>query len=124
MQNISFHAPDGSNRATFVAERADTPALRESGLMNRTELATDRAMIFSFDHTAKQYFWMKDTFIPLDILFIREDGTVESIAADLQPCTKDPCPMASSNEPIRYVVEIFGGEAKKRGIVPGDTLVQ
>jgi uncharacterized membrane protein (UPF0127 family) len=124
MPRISFHGQDGALRATYVAEQATDQVSWERGLMGRTSLATDRAMIFIFPDDTVRYFWMKDTLIALDIIFVRADGSIESIAANEKPCVSDPCPTVRSSGPVRYVVEIAGGEAERRGIRAGDALVQ
>ncbi len=124
MPRISFQGPDGTPRATYLAEYAADEASWERGLMGRTTMPADRAMLFVFPADAPRSFWMKDTLVALDIIFIRADGTVESIAPNVQPCVAEPCPVIRSKGPIRYVVEVVGNEAGRRGIGIGDVLVQ
>ncbi len=103
----------------FVVEVAETGAEQAKGLMFRTEMPSDKGMIFPFAEDRVASFWMKNTVIPLDIIFIRRDGTIESIAADTTPYSLDP---VRSNEPIATVLEIAAGRAAELGIVPGDTV--
>ncbi len=101
----------------FMVELAKTTAEQARGLMFRTELAGDRGMIFPFTETRMASFWMKNTVIPLDIIFVRSDGTIESIAANTTPYSLDPVP---SGEPVSAVLELAGGRAAELGITPGD----
>jgi hypothetical protein len=101
----------------FQVEIADNDAERARGLMFRTSLAADRGMLFIFPEPAEQSFWMKNTLIPLDIIFIGADGRVLNIARQAAPKTLDP--RRSAGE-ARFVLELRGGEAARRGIAPGD----
>jgi uncharacterized protein len=101
----------------FQAEVAADPASQEKGLMFRKSLAPDAGMLFDF-HTADfQTFWMKNTVIPLDMIFIRADGTISSIAPNATPYSETPIP---SYDPVRAVLEINGGRAAQLGIEPGE----
>jgi uncharacterized membrane protein (UPF0127 family) len=101
----------------FQVEIADTDDAREIGLMNRHTLAPDRGMLFEFDMTGRQSFWMKDTLIPLDIIFIAPDGKIDSIAANARPLSLDA---VMSKHGANGVLEIQGGLAKRLGVKPGD----
>lgn len=90
--------------------------------MGRTSLPSGTGMLFVFPEEAPRTFWMKNTLIPLDMLFISGDGHINSIAHDVRPCTGDPCPFRESAQDSRYVLEIAGGEADQRGIATGDVL--
>ena len=103
----------------FVVEVAVTGAEQAQGLMFRTRLAPDKGMIFPFPEDRVASFWMKNTVIPLDIIFIRRDGTIESIAANTTPYSLDP---VRSNEPVATVLEIAAGRAAELGLAPGDTV--
>jgi len=97
-------------------EVAATPAERERGLMYRTSLAEGRGMLFVFDADGNQSFWMKNTLIPLDLLFIARDGTVVGIHANATPqSTAD----IAVGMPSRYVLEVPGGWAARHGISAG-----
>ncbi|MGB5484492.1 DUF192 domain-containing protein [Parasphingorhabdus sp.] len=101
----------------FVVEVAESGDQQAQGLMFRTRLPSDKGMIFPFAEDRVASFWMKNTVIPLDIIFIRRDGTIESIAADTIPYSLDP---VRSNEPVATVLEIAAGQAAALGIEPGD----
>lgn len=103
----------------FVVELAASGAEQAQGLMFRTHLAPDKGMIFPFPEDRVASFWMKNTVIPLDIIFIRRDGTIESIAANTIPYSLAP---VRSNEPVATVLEIAAGRAAELGIGPGDTV--
>ena len=102
---------------SFKMEVAADDASRETGLMHRTHLAKDAGMLFDFQKPVMTAFWMKDTPLPLDMLFVRADGTISTVAANAVPFSTAEI---SSAEPIRAVIEINGGLARTLGIVPGD----
>jgi uncharacterized membrane protein (UPF0127 family) len=101
----------------FHMEVAADAASRARGLMHRTHLAPNAGMFFDFGTNVMTAFWMKDTPLPLDMLFVRSDGTISTIAANAVPFSTAEI---ESAEPIRAVIEINGGAAKKLGIAPGD----
>ena len=103
----------------FTVEIAATSAQQARGLMFRTELKDDRGMIFQFPEARMASFWMKNTVIPLDIIFIRADGKIENIAANTTPYSTDP---VESTAPVTAVLELRGGLAAERGIQAGDTV--
>jgi uncharacterized membrane protein (UPF0127 family) len=100
----------------FTVEVAATPDQQERGLMFRHSLAGDRGMIFPYDPPQEVGFWMKNTLIPLDIIYIRANGTIARIA-NAQAMDITPLP---SGEPVALVLEIRGGRAAELGIKPGD----
>jgi hypothetical protein len=100
----------------FVVEVARTAEQQERGLMFRRTLAPDRGMIFPYDPPQEVAFWMKNTLIPLDIVYIRADGTIARIV-HAQSMDLTPLP---SGEPIALVLEIRGGRAAELGIAEGD----
>jgi uncharacterized protein len=102
---------------TFRMEVAADNSSRELGLMHRTHLAKNAGMLFDFQSAVMASFWMKDTPLPLDMLFVRRDGTISTIAANAVP---NSTAAIFSAEPIRAVIEINGGLAKALGIEPGD----
>ncbi len=94
----------------------------KTGLMNRTWLDADEGMLFVFPVEGLTTFWMRYTKIPLDIIFVRDDGSINKIVEDAQPCTADPCELFYSEIPVRYVLEVNSGFAKKYGIAVGDRI--
>ena len=100
----------------FTVEVARTPEEQAQGLMNREALAPDRGMIFPYERPAPQSFWMKNTLIPLDMIFVRADGTVARIEANTAPLSLDP---VASGEPVGAVLELAGGRAAELGITAG-----
>lgn len=109
----------GEARHVFRVEIASTPAERERGLMFRRELAADAGMLFDFQRPQPVSFWMKNTLIPLDMLFVAADGRIVNIAERAVPGSLRPI---SSAEPVRAVLEVNGGTAHRLGIAPGDRL--
>jgi uncharacterized membrane protein (UPF0127 family) len=102
----------------FQVEVADTPRKREVGLQYRRELADDRGMIFLFPSESQQTFWMKNTPLPLDMIFINRDRKIVGIVEKTVPFSLDP---RSVTAPSQYVLEINGGLARRYGIQAGDT---
>lgn len=104
-------------KVAFTVEMATTPAEREKGLMYRTELAPDAGMLFDFGVDQPVAMWMKNTYIPLDMLFIRSDGRVASIATNTVPLS---LATIESGVPVKAVLELPAGTVKARGIAVGD----
>ena len=118
----------GTTNATLVTasgshdlniEIAANEEERRVGLMNRSSMPADHGMLFVFDKTQPVAFWMKNTLIPLDMLFIDESGTVKSIKTNATPLSLTPIP---SGEPVRYVLELNGGAAARYDAKIGDRL--
>jgi uncharacterized membrane protein (UPF0127 family) len=107
-------------RARFQVEIAATPAEQKRGLMFRESLAPDRGMLFTYAKPQPAAFWMKNTLIPLDIIYIAPNGRVLSIARNARP--HDETPIASGGM-ILGVLEIAGGRAAQLGVLPGDRVV-
>jgi uncharacterized membrane protein (UPF0127 family) len=110
----------GKGRARFQVEIAATPAEQKRGLMFRPSLAPDRGMLFTYAKPQPAAFWMKNTLIPLDILYIAPNGRVLSIARNARP--HDETPIASGGM-VLGVLEIAGGRAAQLGILPGDKVL-
>jgi uncharacterized membrane protein (UPF0127 family) len=104
-------------RPAVTVELARTDAERAKGLMHRRELAPDAGMLFLFDETAEHAFWMKNTLIPLDMIFIGDDGRVTGIVGRAVP---GDLRARSAGGPSRYVLEVNGGWADAHGVAPGD----
>ncbi|WP_420565478.1 DUF192 domain-containing protein [Thalassobaculum sp.] len=101
---------------TFQVEIAGTPEERARGLMFRTELAEDRGMLFIFPRRERIAMWMRNTEIPLDMLFISDDGRVTQIHERAVPHSEA---VISSRRRVRYVLELPGGTAERLGLGPG-----
>ncbi len=101
----------------FAVEMATTGQERETGLMYRKELAEGRGMLFDFSPPQQVSMWMKNTFIPLDMIFIRADGRILRIAENTEPQSEKIIP---SGGLTKGVLEVIGGTARKYGIEPGD----
>ena len=112
--------PDG----TIVhAEVADTEAARQRGLMFRETLARASGMLFVFDRPGSYAFWMKNTLIPLDLVWLDGTGRVVSLAVDVPPCKADPCPSYPPGAEARYVLEVASGFTTNRHLQIGDRLM-
>ena len=101
----------------FAVEMAVTPEEQSKGLMFRKELPEGQGMLFDFRRDQEATFWMKNTYVPLDMIFIRADGRIHRIAANTTPLSEA---LVSSGGPVRAVLEVVAGTAKKLGIAPGD----
>ena len=103
-------------------ELALDDAARMRGLMFREHMAPKHGMLFVFERETPQAFWMKNTKIPLDMLYFDHSGKLVAMHEQVQPCTADPCPAYPSNAPALYVLELNGGEAAKLGVKLGEEL--
>ena len=108
--------PEGRSEARVQVELAKTEPERQRGLMNRPHLDENAGMLFLFEDEEEQGFWMKNTLIPLDMIFVRADMTVAGVVENAEPLTLDN---RSVGTPSRYVVEVNGGWARARGITEG-----
>ena len=106
------HAP-----VTVSVEIANTPATREQGLMYRTDLGADAGMLFLFPHDEDLRFWMKNTPLPLDMVFIDASRAIVGIVADTRPFSTQGLGVG---KPSRYVLEVHAGFCAKHGIAAGD----
>jgi hypothetical protein len=107
----------GDERIEFTVEVADTPEAQARGLMFRTELGDFEGMIFPYAGTTAQSFWMKNTPLPLDIIFVGPDRRISNIAAMTEPYSLES---VYSVGPVLGVLELRGGRAAELGIEPGD----
>ncbi|OGJ56925.1 hypothetical protein A2635_04050 [Candidatus Peribacteria bacterium RIFCSPHIGHO2_01_FULL_51_9] len=108
----------GPNQEVRVqVEVADEPAERARGLMFREDLPEGHGMLFVFDEPAAQSFWMKNTRIPLDIIFFDAEGLFVSLAT-MEPCTADPCPLFHSQDVAKYALEVPAGFLEQYRIDP------
>lgn len=98
-------------------EIANTQALRERGLMHRTQLENNQGMLFMHRDQAIRRIWMKNTLIALDVLFLSSDGKIVSMLRNLQPCKQDPCQIYSSAIKAQYMLEVNAGFIDKHQII-------
>jgi uncharacterized membrane protein (UPF0127 family) len=115
LQTVEIASKNGVH--AFSVEMAENDADRAKGLMYRKELPEGKGMLFDFKRDQEVSFWMQNTYIPLDMLFIRGDGTILRIAENTEPLSTKLIP---SGGPVRAVLEVIGGSARKFGIAPGD----
>ena len=110
----------GGKRHFFTVELAITPEQRERGLMYRKMMADDRGMLFDFGEPRQVMMWMKNTELPLDMLFADEDGRITRIAERAVPFSET---IVDSRGAVKFVLELNAGMASELGIRPGDRLV-
>jgi hypothetical protein len=110
---LAFVGPAGDTLRTIDIEIADTPSERKTGLMRRRSLGYNRGMLFIFDSVEKGSMWMKNTPLPLDIVFVAPDSQVINIARRTTPLSTDPIEPAA---PRKYVVEVRAGFASRYGL--------
>ena len=111
--------PSGS---VYRVELAKTPEDQAQGLMYRESLREKSGMLFLFPANEVHRFWMKNTMIPLDMIWMDPTGKVLFVSANTPPCKADPCPDYGPNEPASSVLEIEGGKAAKEAVKPGAVL--
>lgn len=104
-------------------ERAESLAHQAKGLMNREKLDENSGMLFVFSNETKRIFWMKNTYIPLDLIFISKDKKIVEIKEDLEPCRVDNCPSYTSETKAQYVLEVNAGFVQKNQIQIGEEVV-
>ena len=114
---LVLHSATGDH--AFNVEVVDTPESRAKGLMFREELADDAGMLFDFKQEREVSFWMSNTLIPLDMIFVGADGVVKTIHVNARPQDLTSIP---SQVPVQFVLEIPGGRTEELGIKPGDTM--
>ncbi len=115
LEPLSIATRAGPQR--FEVEVARNDADRAQGLMFRRSLAADRGMLFDFGHSEAVSMWMQNTYISLDMIFIRPDGTVAHVAERTEPLSQR---IISSGEPVNAVLEVAAGTVQRLGIKPGD----
>jgi uncharacterized membrane protein (UPF0127 family) len=117
LEQVPLTIASGKKTHRFTVELARTEEEQATGLMNRSSLAPDRGMVFPFDPPRDASFWMKNTLIPLDMIFVRADGTIANIEANTVPLSLEP---VYSDGPVAAVLEIAGGRSAELGINAGD----
>lgn len=108
--------------AVYRLELARTPEEQQQGLMFRESLPDGTGMLFQFDSDSAHHFWMKNTMISLDMVWLDASGKVLFVSADTPPCRADPCPSYGPDGPARNVLEIAGGMARREQIEVGAAL--
>jgi len=116
---IKIYLPNGKS---VTAELAATDEERQRGLMFREKLLPDQGMLFVFEEEGLYSFWMKNTLISLDMLWINKDRMIVHIARNVPPCKEDPCPSYSPERPGLYVLELGAGAADRLGLKLFDRL--
>ena len=111
--------PDGT---TITLELAITPDEIQQGLMFRTALPETRGMLFLFESVHVPSFWMKNTLIPLDMVFLSPEGVIVDVVHDARPCKEDPCPQYVPTGEALAVLELASGAAARHGLVAGARL--
>jgi len=109
-------------KTCFDVEIADTAYKQEIGLMNRESLGRNRGMLFVFGAEDKHKFWMKNTLIPLDIIWIGGNSKIIFMQKNAQPCKIDPCEIFGPDENAKYILEINGGLAENIELEIGDEI--
>jgi len=115
---ITLVVETGRGERSFTIEVADTDQERSAGLMFRRNMADDHGMLFVFEQTRRVAFWMKNTPMPLDLVFIGDNGRVEAILPG-EPFSTAPI---APDAPVRFVLELRAGTAQKAGMSNGDTV--
>jgi uncharacterized membrane protein (UPF0127 family) len=116
---VAIHSASGDHQVKVeVVTRSDEMA---RGLMYRRSLGKESGMLFIFGREEPQGFWMKNTLIPLDMIFISRDLVIVDITT-MQPCITDPCPDYTSRQPAQYVLEVNAGYCRSRNIIIGDKI--
>jgi len=110
------------NDIPLQVELAETAAERQRGLMWCTHLPDDHGMLFIQPEAAPAAFWMKNTYIPLDILYFDSDGQLIELFTNVPPCTTPECPIYASKTAVKYILEINAGSAQRLGLQPGAKL--
>jgi uncharacterized membrane protein (UPF0127 family) len=106
----------------FIVEVVETPEKQALGLMFRDSIPDDHGMLFIFPVEGMRSFWMKNTRIPLDIIYFDAGLKLVSVAEDARPCRTQRCPSYPSEGPAKYVLELNSGKAAELGLEPGDIL--
>jgi uncharacterized membrane protein (UPF0127 family) len=110
------------NGQEIFVEIADSPNERAKGLMFREKLDEDKGMLFIFENEDHRSFWMKNTYIPLDILWIDSKEKIVHIEKEVPPCETEKCPPYTSDAKAKYVLEVNSGWAEKNNVKIGDAV--
>ncbi len=116
---LTVSSPDGTPKARFEVEIASTPRAITQGLMYRESMGPNQGMLFDPEGLSDTGFWMKNTYIPLDIIFIDDNNLVMNIARDTKPFSTD---LISAGGIYRHVLEINAGQSEKQNLLIGDKI--
>jgi uncharacterized protein len=119
-QHLPITAQFQIRHQTIHLEVAKTLSQQQKGLMYRRHLPEDRGMLFEFDRAEPRSFWLKETWLPLDIIFLHQGNIVKIVTA--YPCTTQTCAPQYSDRPINQVIELNAGRARELGLQPSDRL--
>ncbi len=117
---IKIYFPSGSE---VTAELAVTEEERAKGLMFRDKILPDQAMLFVFEKAGIHSFWMKNTLVSLDMIWLDDEKRIIHIEANVPPCREEPCPSYGPLRPARYVLELKGGVAAELGLKISDRVM-
>jgi uncharacterized membrane protein (UPF0127 family) len=117
--HVTFTAADGRVKTSITVEIAEDERSRTLGLMYRRSLAQRHGMLFVFDDAVERSFWMKNTLLPLDMIFVADNGTIDTIHHSTNPLSEESHP---SRGPVRYVVEVNAGFARAHDLRAGDRM--
>ncbi len=120
LNNNGYNTNLSIDNINFKVKIVTTLKDQQKGLMNVTSLPSNEGMLFSYSSSGNNSFWMKDTLIPLDMIFMSQNKQILYIQKDALPCNTDPCQIYSIPEPSQYVLEINGGLSNKYNFKVGD----
>ena len=107
--------------ACYQVELALTPEIRQRGLQHRVQMAPDKGMLFVFPVASAYGFWMKETLLPLDIIWMDQNRRIVHIEEHVPPCEIQPCPVYEPLEPALYVLEVNSGQVAQQRLKTGMT---
>lgn len=119
-ETITLYQPTHNKTHEYVVEIANNEAQREHGLKFRSSLKDNYGMLFLFPHVNDIYMWMKDTYVPLDMIFLNSTGEIVTIVENTTPMSEE---VISSKVPVAAVLELKGGTVQKQGIIIGDMVL-
>lgn len=122
-EKIKLNTACFENGECIALELTDSGEEREQGLMFRQSLGENSGMLFVFEGEERHGFWMKNTLIPLDIIWVGSDSRIVDVFENAQPCKTSDCPIMSPQEKARWVIEANSGFAKKNNIMIGQAVV-
>lgn len=122
LSDLIVSRQSSGEKILIKVEIVDSPTERERGFMYRTSLEENYGMFFIFQEEAPRKFWMRNTKIPLDMIFVDKELNIIGIVEGAKPCKKDPCPTYGPDQPAQYVLEVNKGFIDEHGITVGDMI--